>query len=201
MDEGDDIYEVILKAPEKYYDVEQELEALGVEDATLVHYDAYSHTYLVGEHQYVTVFGGSVGTYTDENGKVQLIDNNLVESEMVLLSGKTVTGVANTANAYTVIFPSNITSETGIAVTDGDYQIEVIPFEGDYSHYVVEDNSILYNSVYANTDIQYVGFKDKGEKETFGRELFNSIELLKKKISNAYIYEENLEMLKKYLEG
>lgn len=155
VDDGDDIYEVIRKDPEKYYAAEVELAALGVEDATLVHYDAYSHTYLVGKNQYITVYGGSVGTYTDENGEVQLIDNNLEEAQMMLLSGKTVTGVANTANAYKVIFPNNISPESGIAVNDGEYQIEVIPQAGDYSNYTVEDNSILYNSVYANTDIQY----------------------------------------------
>lgn len=60
----------------------------------------------------------------------------------------------------------------------------------------------IYDSLYLNNskEFKYVGFKNKEEKEAFGRELFNAIELLKKKISKAYIYEENLEMLKNYLE-
>lgn len=183
VDVGDDIYEVILKNPEKYYNVEEELAALGLEDATLVHYDKYSHTYLVEDDKYTTVLGGSVGTYTDANGKTQLINNTLIESEIELESGKKLTGVINQENAYTVMFPNDITQENGITVTDGDYQIELIPLNGDYSHYVIKDNTILYNSVYADTDIQYT---------LIGNRIKEDIILLKPVEKAVYEYRLNI---------
>ena len=57
--------EVELKEPEDYYPLPEEPEG------ELVDYDLESRTYKTGDKQYTTVFGGYVGTYEDEDGKVQ----------------------------------------------------------------------------------------------------------------------------------
>ncbi len=136
-----------LKEPQDYYPLPEEPEG------TLVDYDAYSRTYKTGEEQYITVFGGYVGTYEDENGEIQLVDNTLIEIQAFSQTGTDF--VQNQANEYVIQLPKNITDDAGIIVAKDDYYIEIIPLAGDYSHAVVKDNAILYNAVYEGVDVQY----------------------------------------------
>lgn len=161
---------LILKEPSDYYPLPEEPEG------ELVEYDEESRTYRTGEKQYTTVIGGYVGTYKDEEGEIQLVDNTLTEAEQkeTKSSGRKKAKAAsaavqsdpaqpggaqdayqNTANDYTVRLPKNITEEAGIVIEKEDYRIEIVPLQGDYSHSMAKDNAILYNQVYDGIDVQY----------------------------------------------
>ena len=138
--------EVELKEPEDYYPLPEEPEG------ELVDYDLESRTYKTGDKQYTTVFGGYVGTYEDEDGKVQLTDNTLVESEPKVKTRARSAEPASTvyeneANDYTTQLPSSITENAGIKIQQNDYEIELIPAGGDYSHSTVKElmSSIQYS--------------------------------------------------------
>ena len=178
--------EVELKEPEDYYPLPEEPEG------ELVDYDLESRTYKTGDKQYTTVFGGYVGTYEDEDGKVQLSDNTLVESESGAKARSRSTEsdstvYENEANDYTIQLPSSITENAGIKIQQGDYEIELIPAEGDYSHSVVKENAILYNQVYDGIDVQYTVLDD-GVKE--------DIILRKQTEQTSFVYELNIPGLK-----
>lgn len=155
--------EVEVKEPEDYYPLPEE------PDGELVDYDEISRTYKTGEKEYTTIFGGYVGTYEDEDGETQLVDNTLEQPEEKpqKKSAKTRSAFAeansspaqevyqNKANDYVIQLPKNITEGAGILVEKGDYHVEIIPVQGDYSHSVVKDNAIRYNQVYDGIDVQY----------------------------------------------
>ena len=143
--------------PKEYYPIPSGLEELGevAEDAVLVHYDEYSKTYAIGKEDYVTVFGGYVGTYINADGKVCLVDNTLIDSKLQNRSNGKSEAVANKANDYLVTFPREITTDNGMTVIKGDYYMEIIPLKGDYSDSVVAENAILYKDVYEGIDVQY----------------------------------------------
>mgnify|MGYP000757253345 CR=1 FL=1 len=67
--------EVELKEPQDYYPIPEEPEG------ELIDYDAISKTYKTGDKQYTTVYGGYVGTYKNEDGDTELVDNTLVKPE------------------------------------------------------------------------------------------------------------------------
>lgn len=82
--------------------------------------------------------------------------------------------------------------------------------ENDLPPYLIGDDEIdpifvhiqqIYDSLYINDskEFKYIGFKDKEIKEAFGKELSNAIEVLKRKLDKEYVFDENPEMLKKYL--
>ena len=82
--------------------------------------------------------------------------------------------------------------------------------ENDLPPYLIGDDEIdpifvhiqkIYDSLYINDSKEfiYIGFKDEEMKVTFGKELSNAIEVLKRKLNKEYTFEENPEMLKKYL--
>ena len=64
-----------LKEPQDYYPIPEEPEG------ELIDYDAISKTYKTGDKQYTTVYGGYVGTYKNEDGDTELVDNTLVKPE------------------------------------------------------------------------------------------------------------------------
>ena len=66
---------VELKEPQDYYPIPEEPEG------ELIDYDAISRTYKTGDKQYTTVYGGYVGTYKNEDGDTELVDNTLVKPE------------------------------------------------------------------------------------------------------------------------
>lgn len=71
--------EVELKEPQDYYPIPEEPEG------ELIDYDAISRTYKTGDKQYTTVYGGYVGTYKNEDGDTELVDNTLVKPEEAIL--------------------------------------------------------------------------------------------------------------------
>ena len=179
-DDWDNTY--YAKEPEDYYSEDKELEELGVTKENLVHYDENSRTYVTGKNQYVTIFGGNTGTYVDENGEVHLVDNTLESTRFTMMSGKTIEGYTNKENSYKVVFPKAMTTEAGIAVTKGDYYVEVIPMGGDYSHSVVKENAIVYNNVYDNINVQYTAIANSIKED---------IVLLKKSSQTTFRYVVN----------
>lgn len=178
--------EVELKEPEDYYPLPEEPEG------ELVDYDLESRTYKTGDKQYTTVFGGYVGTYEDEDGKVQLTDNTLVESEpkaktRARSAEPASTVYENEANDYTIQLPSSITENAGIKIQQNDYEIELIPAGGDYSHSTVKENAILYNQVYDGIDVQYTVLDDSVKED---------IILRKQTEQTSFAYELNIPGLK-----
>ena len=176
-DDWDNVY--YGQEPEDYYSQDAELEELGVTKENLVHFDEVSRTYVIGENEYVTIFGGDTGTYVDEDGEVRLVDNTL-EAIKSMRSGSAVKGYTNKANSYKVVFPQKITAEEGVSVTKGDYHIEVIPMSGDYSHSVVKENAIIYHNVYENINVQYTAITNSIKED---------IVLLKKSEQTSFQYE------------
>ena len=178
--------EVELREPEDYYPLPEEPEG------ELVDYDLESRTYKTGDKQYTTVFGGYVGTYEDEEGKVQLTDNTLIESEPKVKtrarSSEPVSTVyENEANDYMIQLPSSITENAGIKIQQDDYKIELIPAGGDYSHSAVKENAILYNQVYDGIDVQYTVLDDSVKED---------IILRKQTEQTSFAYELNIPGLK-----
>ena len=181
-----EVKEVELKEPEDYYPLPEEPEG------ELVDYDLESRTYKTGDKQYTTVFGGYVGTYEDEDGEVQLTDNTLVESEPKAKarsrSAESDSIVyENEANDYTIQLPSSITENAGIKIQQGNYEIELIPAEGDYSHSVAKENAILYNQVYDGIDVQYTVLDDSVKED---------IILRKQTEQTSFAYKLNIPGLK-----
>lgn len=195
-----------LKEPQDYYPLPEEPEG------ELVDYDEESRTYRTGDGQYTTIIGGYVGTYTDEEGELQLVDNTLVEPKSDgRKKARSASGTAssesvyqNKANDYTVKLPKNITSEAGIVIEKEDYQIEVVPLQGDYSHSVAKDNAILYNQVYEGIDVQYtvldtnikedIILQNPVEKEAYEYELRMSGLKAELKDNQVYLYPEEKTM-------
>ena len=177
-DDWDNVY--YGQEPEDYYSDDKELEKLGVTQENLVHYDEESRTYVTGENEYITIFGGDTGTYVDEDGNVRLVDNTLEATKFTMFSGSTINGYRNKQNSYTVVFPEEMTAEEGLAVQLGDYYVEVIPMEGDYSNSVVKENAIIYNNVYDNINIQYTAITNSIKED---------IILLKKSEQTSFQYE------------
>lgn len=143
--------EVELKEPADYYPLPEEPEG------ELVAYDKESRTYKTGDRQYTTVIGGCVGTYEDEDGQMQLVDNSLEVPKPKAKAKARAAGsdadavqevYQNKANDYTIQLPKNITQDAGMVIAKDDYHVEIVPLAGDYSHSVVKDNAILYNQVY-----------------------------------------------------
>lgn len=135
---------VEIKEPQEYYPIQKET-------GELTAYDYASRTYRQEDGTYNTVIGGNQGTFVDDSGNLQETDNILRETDERSLTGE----FTNGNNCYQVSLPSEITQDAGISVEKDGYYLEMVPSDGDYSHSVVKDNAILYNSVYDKVDIQY----------------------------------------------
>ena len=83
--------EVELKEPQDYYPIPEEPEG------ELIDYDAISKTYKTGDKQYTTVYGGYVGTYKNEDGDTELVDNTLVKPEEALAVTKILDAIYKSA--------------------------------------------------------------------------------------------------------
>ena len=57
----------------------------------------------------------------------------------------------------------------------------------------------IYDSLYLDDgkEFEYIGFKENEERKSFFRELLLAINLLKDKVNDEYIIENNMEYLKK----
>lgn len=80
--------------------------------------------------------------------------------------------------------------------------------ENDLPPYLIGDSDIdpkfvciqeIYDSLYLDDgkEFKYIGFKENEEKEIFFRELLLAINLLKDKLEDEYIIEDNIDYLKK----
>jgi len=158
--------EVELKEPQDYYPIPEEPEG------ELIDYDAISKTYKTGEKQYTTVYGGYVGTYKNEDGDTELVDNTLVKPEEADTPASEEAQEAssvspdeekeektevyqNKANDYAILLPEQMSEDNGVTIENGKTRIGIIPVDGDYTHSVIKDNAILYNEVYEGADVQY----------------------------------------------
>ena len=165
-DENPQEKEVELKEPQDYYPIPEEPEGI------LVDYDSVSKTYKTGDKQYTTVYGGYVGTYKNEEGDTELVDNTLVKPDEADTpaseEAQEVSSVAtadekeekteiyqNKANDYAILLPEQMSEENGVTIEKGKSRIGIIPIDGDYTHSVIKDNAILYNEVYEGADVQY----------------------------------------------
>lgn len=185
MEEEEPPAEVELKEPADYYPIPAEPEG------ELVAQDKDFRTYKTGEKQYTTVIGGYAGTYKDEDGEIQPVDNTLEipEQKTARKKARSAAGTAgvdagevyqNKANDYVVTLPKNITEAAGMVIEKDDYHIEIIPAGGDYTHSVVKDNAILYNQVYDGVDVQYT---------VLGQSIKEDIVLYKPAEQKEYTYE------------
>lgn len=59
----------------------------------------------------------------------------------------------------------------------------------------------VYNGLFLDneTEFKYIGFKDAEKREQFLKELFSAIELLKSKLTDEYIIEDNTDILGDYI--
>ena len=145
-----------LKEPQDYYPIPEEPEG------ELIDYDAISKTYKTGDKQYTTVYGGYVGTYKNEDGDTELVDNTLVKPEEADTPASEEAQEAssvvateekeektevyqNKANDYAILLPEQMSEENGVTIENGKTRIGIIPVDGDYTHSVIKDNAILYN--------------------------------------------------------
>ena len=134
----------ILRQPQAYYYIEEP-------EGELVAASEDSRTYQVSERSFITQIGGTSFVYEDEDGDLCVVDNTLEESD---------DGYENKANDYTVNLPVNINDDTGIKINKDDYDIELIPLDGDFSKPSASDNAILYNDVFDGVDYQYTVLGD-----------------------------------------
>jgi len=132
------------REPEEYYPIPEV-------PGRLVDYDETSRTYHVGDGKYVTEFGGYTGTYIDEAGEAQLIDNTLEK----VPEQSDEPYYENASNAYQVRIPEILSGNTGIKVIKDGHVLELSPLDGDLTRPNVKDNAILYNDVFENIDYQY----------------------------------------------
>lgn len=131
-------------------------------EGELVSYDENSRTYQLGDHRFRTIIGNS-GTYTDESGEVQLIDNTLQGVQTFSGDGEG-TDYVNTANSYLALIPASLATD-GVYLEKDGCTLQVIPQGGDFSRPVAEDNAVRYQAVYdLTTDVQYT-VTDFGLKE------------------------------------
>lgn len=79
--------------------------------------------------------------------------------------------------------------------------------ENDLPPYLIGDNDInpkfvriqkIYDELYLDDgkEFKYIGFKETEKKEHFFEELFSAINLLKNKLNDEYIIEDNLDFLR-----
>ena len=146
--------EVELKEPQDYYPIPEEPEG------ELIDYDAISKTYKTGDKQYTTVYGGYVGTYKNEDGDTELVDNTLVKPEEADTPASEEAQEAssvvateekeektevyqNKANDYAILLPEQMSEENGVTIENGKTRIGIIPVDGDYTHSVIKDNAIF----------------------------------------------------------
>lgn len=142
-----------VRLPEDFYpEVEEEI------PGELVDVDDTSATYEQEDGSYITVFGDETGVYETEDGEFREIDNTLVV-KTENYSVDTVSGSAvlyeNAENNYVVQVPSIMNEEIGTTLIKGDYIMQCIPMDGDFSKSVALDNAIRYSDVYENIDYQY----------------------------------------------
>ena len=82
--------------------------------------------------------------------------------------------------------------------------------DNDLPPYLVGDSDVdpkfvhiqeMYDSLYLNDgkEFKYIGFKENEERESFFRELHLAINLLKDKVNDEYIIEDNTDYLKKFI--
>ena len=59
----------------------------------------------------------------------------------------------------------------------------------------------IYDSLYLDDgkEFKYIGFKDTKKKKIFFRELLIAINLLKNKLNDKYIIDDNMDFLKKII--
>ena len=80
--------------------------------------------------------------------------------------------------------------------------------ENDLPSYLIGDIDIdprfvhiqeIYDSLYLDDgkEFKYIGFKENEERENFFEELLLAINLLKDKLNDEYIIEDNMDFLKK----
>ena len=182
--------EVELKEPENYYDEEQI-------DGEIVAIDEDSVTYQTGARTFTTVVGGEPVVYEDSEGKIQEIDNTLVEK-------MTDESYVNASNAYEIELPKEMTEGYGVTIEKDGFTVELIPTEGDFANSVVKDNSILYNAVFPGIDYQYTtlatGVKEdiilneRTDKNEFSFEIRTNLDVnLVEKNGETLIYISNGE--------
>lgn len=66
-------------------------------------------------------------------------------------------------------------------------------------HYLYASTKKIYDSLYLDDgkEFKYIGFKEAEKRENFFRELLLVINLLKNKLNDEYIIEDNMDFLKK----
>lgn len=79
--------------------------------------------------------------------------------------------------------------------------------ENDLPPYLIGDNDIdskfvhiqkIYDGLYLDDgkEFKYIGFTETEERETFFRDLFSAVNILKNKLSDEYIIEDNTDSLR-----
>ena len=81
--------------------------------------------------------------------------------------------------------------------------------ENDLPAYLIEDKEInskfvqiqeIYDGLYLDTEkeFKYIGFKENEQREAFFRDLLSAINLLKSKLNDEYIIEDNTDYKTQY---
>lgn len=179
---------VEVRQPENFYpDIEPE------NYGTLATFDEFSRTYHVEGDKYVTVIGYDGNTYLDEDGRLQQVDNTLIEDPMSTFAGISAGArYMNAANDFLAVFNggTNERNKELLTIASGDYMLSVAPTEGVFENGLTEGNAIRYSNVFPNTDFQYT---------LVGNSVKEDIILLSKEAPNSFSYVLNTYGLKAQL--
>ena len=115
----------------------------------IVEVNQYSKVYKTGERTYSAVYSPIPNFYYDENGDEQEYDNSF---ELDTTAGAN--EFTNKSSDIDVVLAANL-AKKGLTFEYNGVKVGLVPTEGDYSTYLISDNSVRYNNVYEGIDVQY----------------------------------------------
>ena len=143
---------------------EAELESLYWEP---VEVSGHEKVYQVDAQRYITYLTSEANTYIDENGEEKEVDLTLVPTDSDTGGQCEAPGEEeirdDTLNIdyitkdceNKITLPANATPEKGIRIQNGEHTLELFPEDGNYGNATIQEQSLLYNQVQEQIDIQY----------------------------------------------
>ena len=115
----------------------------------IVEVNQYSKVYKTGERTYSAVYSPIPNFYYDENGNEQEYDNSF-ELDTTACTNE----FTNKSSDIDVVLAADL-AKKGLTFEYNGVKVGLVPTEGDYSAYLISDNSVRYNNVYEGIDVQY----------------------------------------------
>ena len=143
---------------------EAELESLYGEP---VEVGGHEKVYQVDARHYITYLTSEANTYTDEDGEEKEIDLTLVPTDPDTGGQCEVPGEEEIRDdsldieyvtmdcENKIALPANATPEKGIRIENGEHTLELFPEDGNYGNATIQEQSLLYNQVQEQIDVQY----------------------------------------------